>query len=145
MKTKRKGRILPNDPMMAQVVIFVFVGVVALVLQNRWVAKNQDKFLGSLTVFMHVERIKCEHCDGTGLVKIKDDPPQMDICPVCFGTGGHNIRKYGDHESLCPACGGMGRIYDEEAGAARTCKRCDGRGVIRIEPTPPGKPADHPK
>ena len=136
---------MPNDPLMAQVVIFIFIAVVALILQARWVAKNQDKFMGSLMIFMHLERIKCEHCDGAGLLQIKDDPPQMDICPVCFGVGGHTIRKYGDHDDLCPACVGMGRIYDEDTGTAHICKRCDGRGLIRTGPAPSEEPADHPQ
>lgn len=143
MKSKPKGRILPNDPLLIQVVIFIFLGVIALLLQSRWVAKNQDKFLGPLMAFVHVQRIQCEYCDGTGLIKIGDNPPELDICPVCFGVGGHYIRKHGDHESLCPACGGMGRIIDEETGLAHTCKRCDGRGLIRIEPEPPEQPAEH--
>lgn len=145
MKPKRKGRILPNDPLMIQVIIFILIAIVALVLQSRWVAKNQEKFLGSLMVFMHVERIPCEHCDKTGLVQIKSDPPQMDICPVCFGLGGHNVRKYDDRENLCPACAGMGRIFDEETGTARTCRRCDGRGLIRTESAPAEEPGDKPQ
>ena len=130
--------------MMLQVAIFIFIGIVALVLQSRWVAKNQDKFMGSFTVFIHTERIKCEHCDGTGLLQINDDPPQMDICPVCFGVGGHTIRKHGERDNLCPACTGMGRILDEETGTAHTCRRCDGRGLIRIEPESAGEPGDKP-
>ncbi|MBU0677561.1 MAG: hypothetical protein KJ626_05535 [Verrucomicrobia bacterium] len=74
-------------------------------------------------------RIECEECQGSGVVR-NEETRHREICPICFGLGYHVTRRVGEDDSLCPACGGMGRLIDLDTGVPRTCRRCDGRGMI---------------
>jgi len=105
---------------------------VVVILQVVWMSHSQDAFRPLLLHFQ-VDRFPCDHCQGTGVVRDKERPDQVLLCPICFGVGGHQVRKMGKGEAMCPACAGMGRMIDPASGEARYCKRCNGRGLIRAE------------
>lgn len=105
---------------------------VVVVMQVVWMSRNQDA-LRPLLLQFQVDRFTCDHCQGTGVVRDKEHPEQIHLCPICFGVGGHQVRKWGPGEAMCPACAGMGRMIDPESGEARFCRRCNGRGLIRAE------------
>lgn len=105
----------------------------AALLQGLWMADHKDLFQPAL-LRLQISRVTCDHCHGSGGIRTADDPHRLLLCPVCFGRGSHEVRKQGEHEGLCPACSGMGRIPDESGSGARVCRRCDGRGVIQLEP-----------
>ncbi len=105
----------------------VMVCIVVLYFQLDWVKEHYR-------IPSHgVERIRCEHCRGTGLVRDLQAESGFSICPVCQGLGMHYIRRMDDHDVLCPACGGMGRVQDLQTDEYRECARCHGRGLIRTE------------
>lgn len=113
------------------------LGVVAicgltLIGQMFWVARNQFRFSP-----FAIERIRCDACKGTGLISSADElgVNRLRMCEACFGLGGHQIRRVDEHDMLCPACTGFGRVEDE--GGWRWCRRCNGRGLMRHEGTPP--------
>lgn len=81
-----------------------------------------------------VEQIICNGCDGLG--RLLDDQGRYQPCPLCHGVGFGVIRRFGPNEHLCSFCAGMGRAILPDSGTADTCPRCDGRGLVRIEPLP---------
>lgn len=101
-------------------------------LQGMWLYRHQHAFKPFL-LQVPVERILCDHCGGTGLVRDPDHAELTDICPVCYGVGGHYVRKLDKLDVMCPACAGMGRVIDYQSGTPRLCLRCGGRGLIRVE------------
>ncbi len=108
-------------------VLLVAAGV--LIAQMFWLKKNDFLFRP-----FQLERITCDNCGGTGVVRDGRDDEILRLCPTCFGVGSHNIRRIDAEDRLCPACVGMGRVKDEGAEEWRTCRRCDGRGLTRIAP-----------
>jgi len=107
----------------------------AAIWQGLWVASHKEAFTPFLLKFQ-IERIECPFCDGTGVIRSKQDPSIVEMCPVCFGVGGHQVRKLDkEKEVLCPACAGMGWIYDEDIQSARPCRRCAGRGLVKRDST----------
>jgi hypothetical protein len=104
------------------------VAVAVLIAQWFWVSRHQHMFQP-----FKVERIQCWYCGHTGVVHEPEDNPELSTCPVCYGVGGRQVRRFDREDKLCPACEGMGRLEDAAAGW-RTCKRCDGRGLIRDAP-----------
>lgn len=107
-------------------VLLLSVGVI--VAQMFWLQGNQHLFRP-----FSIERIKCEHCGGVGVVRDLADGSVLVLCPVCYGVGHHNIRRVDQEDRMCPACSGMGRI-EEEDRSWRLCRRCEGRGLIRPVP-----------
>lgn len=107
--------------------LVALVGALVLAGQMVWVSKNQHRFFA-----FAIERIKCDHCQGTGRVPIPGANNQLQMCPACNGIGNHAVRRFTDREFLCPACEGMGRVREEKAEPERwrTCRRCDGRGIV---------------
>jgi hypothetical protein len=101
--------------------------VVLLIGQMFWVMRNEHLFLP-----FSIDRIRCEFCGGTGVVKQHREGGTLLLCPLCFGVGSHHIRRIDDKDSLCAACEGMGRLSED--GMWRTCRRCDGRGLVRDAP-----------
>lgn len=120
---------LQQQTLLGTVIIAVFI---ALVLQAQWTRKNQRKFMGTLS---GLERIGCQYCRGTGATMDELDETGMETvhCPVCYGVGFRFIRRLDPSDKICPACGGMGRFQDVDTGRFRTCGRCDGRGLIRVQ------------
>ena len=112
--------------MIAPIIIACLLG---LVYQLKW-QKNQQALYGKSTA---IERIPCMHCHEKGLILSDSAPNGYTFCPYCFGVGGHYIRRLNDADVLCPACAGLGRIEDPQTHQIRTCKRCDGRGLIQAQ------------
>jgi hypothetical protein len=106
----------------------VLLGAAALVGQMFWLQGNQHLFRP-----FSLDRLKCERCGGVGVVRQAEDDSILVLCPACHGVGSHMVRRLDEEDKLCPACSGIGRIPDEE-GPWRTCRRCDGRGLIRDQP-----------
>lgn len=110
----------------------ILVGGGVLVAQMFWVTKNQYRFAP-----FAIDRIKCELCGGTGLVPEGDKAnAPLVLCQACFGVGVHYIRRVDENDVLCAPCEGMGRVPEGEEW--RTCRRCDGRGLVRRESTEDG-------
>jgi hypothetical protein len=100
-----------------------------LVLFGQMIWLNQHDYMFRP---FSIEKLRCEVCGGTGVVRSEPDDTVLAICPVCFGVGGHHIRRIDKEDKLCSACTGMGRVQGEDG--ARTCRRCDGRGMVRDQP-----------
>ncbi len=100
----------------------------------------------------------CTLCEGAGMIALSDpadrvagpmqtklieasaseklivtDPQtgQRSVSPLTFGKQYREVRVQYEDDTVCPACGGLGRVRDETTGAVRTCRRCEGRGLIR--------------
>lgn len=93
--------------------------------QAYWLSHNTHMFAP-----FAMTRIDCDTCGKTGVVRDPDNAQIMKMCPVCFGVGYHNIRRFDEEDAVCAACGGMGRT--DIGGAWRTCERCEGRGLYRL-------------
>jgi hypothetical protein len=104
----------------AALVMFILIG------QVFWLSSNRDMFSP-----FSISRIPCATCAKFGMVRDEVDSSIMKMCPVCFGIGYNTVRRFDELDGICAACGGMGRV--DEDGAWRTCNRCDGRGVHRLE------------
>lgn len=100
-------------------------------LQWRWIARHRTS-LFKLSAAWYVERLPCELCGVTGMIRADEMPMVLQICPVCLGRGAAYIRRTDKLDVICPACGGMGRILDGP-GEAHYCERCGGRGLIRVQ------------
>jgi len=129
-QSRRRRAPISKGHQNAYMAVVVMIGGAVLVAQMFWVKKNQYLFMP-----FSLDRVKCEECGGTGMIP-KDDTPNspLMLCPACFGVGSHQFRRVDKSDMLCPACEGMGRV--PEADAWRTCRRCDGRGLIRAESAP---------
>jgi hypothetical protein len=103
------------------------LAVLVLVGQMMWLNKHDYMFKP-----FSIERIRCDNCGGTGVVRDEKDDSFVILCPVCFGVGGHYVRRVDGEDRLCPACSGLGRL--DAGDGPRTCKRCDGRGLMREAP-----------
>jgi hypothetical protein len=101
-------------------------------LQGMWLYRRQH-MLKPYLLQVPVERILCDECGGTGMVRDPERPERAVLCPICQGVGGNYVRKLDKLDVLCPACSGMGRVFDFHTGTPRLCLRCVGRGVIRVE------------
>lgn len=127
-----RPKVRASSPQNAYILAVMLVGGIVLVGQMFWVKKNQYRFMP-----FAIDRVKCEECGGTGLVPQGDKAnTPLVVCPSCFGVGSHQFRRVDDRDVLCPACEGMGRVPEPGSEAWRTCRRCDGRGLIRTEPGP---------
>lgn len=133
IEERRRRRFNPfKGPSQAWAVLLLASLPFLALLQGRWMERHQRDFQASfLTV--PVERIVCDHCGGTGLLRDPAHPEITLACPVCYGVGGHYVRKLDKLDVLCPACAGMGRVIDLQTGTPRLCLRCGGRGLIRVE------------
>ncbi len=114
-----------SNPYMIPIVL---VGAAALIGQMFWVQGNQHLFRP-----FSVDRLKCEHCGGVGVVRHQGDDTVLVLCPACYGVGTHWVRRVDEEDKLCPACVGSGRV-EEDNGDWRPCRRCEGRGLIRDQP-----------
>lgn len=101
------------------------LAILFLVGQVYWLSSNKHMFAP-----FAIARIDCDHCAKVGVVRDPDNPSLMSMCPVCFGVGYHSVRRFDDNDAICAACGGMGRT--DIGGNWRTCERCQGRGVFRL-------------
>ncbi len=109
-----------------KVVVPVAMLVVAFLLaQAFWLNRNQHIFRP-----FAVQRIWCEHCGKTGLVKSEKEDSLLVGCPACFGVGYHAVRRFDEQDVICVVCGGIGRVEDK-GGEWRYCRRCNGRGLMR--------------
>lgn len=118
----------------AQLIAAVILGslpVLAL-LQGAWIVRNEDKFRPLLLQFQ-LEKFECLNCNGRGVVRDPEQFEKVEMCPVCFGVGSRQVRRFSKQENMCPACVGMGRLIEGPDGEARICRRCGGRGLIRLE------------
>ena len=120
--TKGQPRQRRKNVFIAPVGILV---VLFLVGQAYWLSQN-----GYLFAPFALSKVDCDYCQKLGVVRDEQNPRIMKMCPVCFGVGHHQIRRFDKEDVLCSACGGMGRF--DEQGVWRSCKRCDGRGLHRI-------------
>ena len=110
------------------IIPILLLGGGALIAQMFWTQENQYLFQP-----FSIQRFECDLCDQRGVVENEVDHRLM-LCPVCFGVGGKNVRRIDEGDKRCIACDGMGRILDptpEDPLHARTCTRCDGRGLVR--------------
>jgi len=134
----------------------VVVGLVAALLQFRWMQKVRARGPDSITpnslaqklsewmlkrrgielepapVVMGergTERVPCTACGETGVVLGPDGTRQP--CPICQGVGFRIIRWFDADERKCPLCAGMGRTVLPGTDEVDTCPRCGGRGIIR--------------
>lgn len=107
--------------------VVIVVGVLVLIAQMYWTGKNPQLFLP-----FSIDRVRCVQCSGVGVQRDPQDSSRLVVCPSCFGVGYKAIRRVDKDDALCPACGGMGRVEDVDGW--RTCRRCDGRGLIRETP-----------
>ena len=107
----------------------VMICIIVLFYQFDWLKKNYFNRVPA----RGVERLQCDHCRGTGMVRDLQAESGFSMCPVCQGVGYHAVRRIDDHEVLCPACSGMGRVQDLKTGEYRECARCGGRGLIRTD------------
>lgn len=111
----------------AALFVVIVVGGLTLFGQMVWVSKNQHMFKP-----FSIERIRCHPCEGTGVLP---DPARNNanrMCGACFGIGYHMVRRFDEADVMCPACEGLGRVQ-AEGEDWRTCRRCDGRGIIRSD------------
>jgi hypothetical protein len=133
LPVRSKRKIMPetaNRQRTAYIAAVTLVGAVVLVLQMIWVSKNQYRFAP-----FALDRIPCEVCGKTGLVPADESSnSKLVMCPACFGVGSHTIRRVDEHDVLCAACEGMGRVDDGTGW--RTCRRCEGRGLVRAPDGP---------
>lgn len=114
---------------------------VVAVMQWRWIAKNKS-ILSPTRAVWYVERLPCDLCGQTGMLRDEIPPYALRRCPICMGRGGSYIRKLDGLDVICPACGGMGRLDDGLEG--RWCGRCGGRGLIRADDIEPGEDLSEP-
>lgn len=121
---KFKAKATPDRQKSAYTLLIAVLGGLVLFLQWRWLGENRHLFAP-----FAIERIECEVCGKTGQIPKPGANNELEMCPACYGVGYHTIRRFNEAEVLCPACLGMGRLEDED-GAWRTCRRCDGRGLI---------------
>ena len=123
-------------------IILILLLPVVMLMQGKWISKNQNLLKKGLFLQMLIQKVECEHCGGVGLIPDKNRPDGSTvICPVCFGVGSHAVRKFDKRDVLCPLCGGSGRVIDERAGIVQDCPRCEGRGLIRLPEDETPKPA----
>lgn len=108
----------------AFILLVAMAGGFVLFLQWRWLEENQHLFAP-----FSIQRIECDICGKTGQVPKEGSNNVLEMCPACYGVGYHSVRRFGSQDVLCPACMGMGRL-EEKDGTWRTCRRCDGRGLI---------------
>ncbi|HMP72702.1 MAG TPA: hypothetical protein PKE55_05500 [Kiritimatiellia bacterium] len=99
-----------------------------LIGQAFWLQQNKHKFRP-----FAIQRITCDHCQKIGLIPDPRQEQRLVMCPRCFGVGFNSVRRVHDLDMLCLACDGLGRLYDRDLAAFRTCRRCDGRGMNRGE------------
>jgi DnaJ-class molecular chaperone len=113
--------------------------VVALVLQVMWMQEQRPAFtdsaigLHSRMIKLQTQRIICEHCGGSGLVRDPADPEKTAVCPLCFGLGMNRVRQLSDYDLMCTVCRGMGRRPGEAFNLSQPCEACGGRGLKRLE------------
>lgn len=131
--TPRKGFLNPSRGKSQVITAFILALLPFLaLLQGLWVVRHEDELRPFMLQFQ-IEKVDCDHCGGRGILRDDDNPMNVQLCPICQGVGSHQVRKLDRRkEALCPACAGMGRLIDRD-GAARECRRCGGRGLIRIE------------
>lgn len=103
-----------------------FLVMLILLGQVFWLSENRERFSP-----FSISRISCAKCGKYGKVRDAADASIAKMCPVCFGVGYHTVRRFDEKDGVCAPCGGMGRV--DEGGVWRTCRRCDGRGVHRID------------
>ncbi len=120
----------------------IMLGVLALALQFVWIQGTRPEFDDRFGLIaarrgehadlyrMHVLKVYCEACSESGSIALGDEPGVAYLCLICNGVGYRDTRRLHKDEVLCPACSGMGRVWEDEPYAARTCTRCDFRGVI---------------
>ena len=120
------GRKRSSNPYLIPITL---VGAAALFGQTFWLQGHQRLFRP-----FSVDRLTCEHCGGAGVVRDGAPAAALVLCPACYGVGAHWVRRLDESDQLCPACAGAGRLAEPEGGAWRTCRRCDGRGLIRSQP-----------
>lgn len=121
----RKPSATPNRQKSAYMLMVATVGGLVLFLQWRWLGENRYLFAP-----FAIERIDCELCGKTGRVPKPGANNELAMCPACYGVGYHTVRRFDESEVLCPACLGLGRLENQDE-TWRTCRRCDGRGLIR--------------
>ena len=114
----------PDRQRSAYILLIAAVGGFVLFLQWQWLGQNQHLFAP-----FSLQRIDCDLCGKTGQVPVKGANNVLEMCPACYGVGYHTVRRFGEADVLCPACLGLGRLENKE-GRWRTCRRCDGRGLI---------------
>ena len=124
-KFKGKVKAPPNRQRSSVVLLVAMVGAFVLFLQWRWLGQNKTLFAP-----FSIQRISCDTCGRTGRVPDPQVNNALVMCPACYGVGYHTIRRFSELEVLCPACLGLGRLEDKD-DVWRTCRRCDGRGLIR--------------
>jgi len=125
-----RPRVRVRNSQNAYIMAVMLVGGLVLVAQMFWVKKNEYRFMP-----FAIDRVKCEECGGTGLISPEGPAnTKLEMCPTCFGVGSHQFRRVDEHDSLCAACEGMGRVQDGDTW--RTCRRCEGRGLVRAESAP---------
>ena len=122
---KKPGIRPPDRQRSAYILLITLVGGLVLFMQWQWLGQNRYLFAP-----FAIQRIECDLCGKTGRVPKPDANNQLEMCPACYGVGYHTIRRFDDREVLCAACLGLGRLEDQD-GSWRTCRRCDGRGLIR--------------
>ena len=123
--TRKATRRVTDRQRMAFIMLVAAVGGFVLFLQWRWLEGNQHLFAP-----FSIQRITCDHCAKTGQVPKEGANNVLVMCPSCYGVGYHTVRRFDSRDVLCPACLGMGRL-EEKDGTWRTCRRCDGRGLIQ--------------
>ena len=121
---KIKTKVPPDRQKSAYVLLIMMVGGFVLFMQWRWLGENRHLFAP-----FSIQRIECEVCGKTGQVPKPGANNVLEMCPACYGVGYHTIRRFNEADVLCPACLGLGRLEDEDE-SWRTCRRCDGRGLI---------------
>ena len=121
----KKNKAPRNQQRSSIIALVVMVGGFALFLQWKWLGQNNHLFAP-----FSIERIACEKCGKTGRVPREGANNVLEMCPACYGVGYHTLRRFEENEVLCPACLGLGRLEDRD-GHWRTCRRCDGRGLIK--------------
>ena len=122
---KKPGNKPPNRQRSAYIFLITMVGGLVLFLQWQWLGQNRYLFAP-----FAIQRVECDLCGKTGRVPKPDANNELEMCPACYGVGYHTIRRFDESEVLCAACLGLGRLEGQE-GFWRTCRRCDGRGLIQ--------------
>ncbi len=117
-----------------QLVAAVILGCLPILalMQGMWIVRNEEKFRPLLLQFQ-LEKFDCPVCNGTGTLRDEQQFEKVEMCPVCFGVGSRQVRRFSKQDNMCPACAGMGWILEGAEGEARVCRRCSGRGLIRLE------------
>jgi DnaJ-class molecular chaperone len=87
-------------------------------------------YLAAHIIDEQTQRIYCERCESSGVVRNPVKVNEISVCPVCFGLGLHRVRYVSVKDVLCPTCSGMGRFEGATYDQAEVCERCGGRGLV---------------